>query len=182
MELGATVCLNKNPQCLLCPVAAHCLARQNGTQNLFPVNKAKQIFEQRHPGVNVCGVYSPPFAKLHDFDHAEIAARVRAAEPDILLVALGSPKQEKWIYMHHRELGVPCSIGIGASLDFIAGRFSRAPVWMQKSGLEWLYRLVREPRRLWRRYLLRDPKFALIVLRQLIGKRPAALGPGPASG
>jgi exopolysaccharide biosynthesis WecB/TagA/CpsF family protein len=82
----------------------------------------------------------------------EIIERVRAANPDILLVCFGCPKQEKWISRHHRELGVPVTIGAGATIDFLAGRMARAPVWMRRSGTEWLFRLAQEPRRLARRY------------------------------
>lgn len=113
----------------------------------------KERAERDNPGLVVCGIYAPPHAKLLELDNDAIAARVKEARPDILLVALGVPKQEKWIYMNQSLLGVPCSIGIGASLDFIAGKFSRAPVWAQKCGLEWLFRLMQEPRRLFSRYL-----------------------------
>jgi N-acetylglucosaminyldiphosphoundecaprenol N-acetyl-beta-D-mannosaminyltransferase len=130
------------------------------------LREAKARLEERHPGLQICGAYAPPYARLLELDHDEIAARIRTAQPDILLVALGAPKQEKWIYMHHRELGVPCSIGIGASLDFIAGKFSRAPVWMQKRGLEWLFRLGQEPRRLFKRYFDDFVFFALAVRRE----------------
>ncbi|NLB97085.1 MAG: WecB/TagA/CpsF family glycosyltransferase [Armatimonadetes bacterium] len=107
---------------------------------------------QRFPGLRISGVYSPPMADLESMDHATILRRVNAVRPDALLVAFGSPKQEKWIYRHRHSLEVPVAIGIGASLDFIAGSARRAPVWMQHAGAEWLWRLGNEPRRLWRRY------------------------------
>ena len=129
------------------------------------LNLAKDTLVARHPGLVVCGVYSPPYAKLLDLDHDEIARRIQEAKPDIVLVALGAPKQEKWIYMHYRKLGVPLCIGIGASLDFVAGKFSRAPVWMQKCGLEWTYRLMQEPKRLVHRYWL-DFRFFIRALRE----------------
>ena len=116
------------------------------------LNKAKGILETQHPGLEVCGCYAPPYAKLLELDNDTITERVKAARPDILLVALGAPKQEKWIYMNQRAMNVPCSIGIGASLDFVAGKFSRAPLWMQKCGLEWVFRLSQEPGRLFKRY------------------------------
>lgn len=92
---------------------------------------------------------------------------IRAARPDIVLVGLGAPKQELWIAEAAPRLRPAVLLGIGASLDFIAGTTKRAPAWMSASGLEWLYRLAKEPRRLWRRYLIRDPKFLLILLRAL---------------
>jgi len=137
-------------------LAAH--AAQRGHRLFFlgsnetVLSQAKARLEAEYPGLNICGVYAPPYARLLELDYADIAERIRAARPDILLVALGAPKQEKWIYMHHRDLGVPCSIGIGASLDFVAGKYSRAPVWMRRGGLEWVYRLIQEPRRLVSRY------------------------------
>jgi len=106
----------------------------------------------QHPTLNIVGHYAPPFATLLEMDHAEIARQVRAAQPDILLVSFGCPKQEKWIAMHYRALGVPVAIGVGATIDFLAGRVKRAPAWMRRSGTEWIYRLIQEPRRLYRRY------------------------------
>lgn len=105
-----------------------------------------------YPGAVLCGTLAPPRARLHEFDHTVIGARIREARPDILIVAFGCPKQEKWITMHYRSLGVPVSIGVGASLEMMVGRFQRAPRWMQVSGLEWLYRLLQEPGRLLHRY------------------------------
>jgi N-acetylglucosaminyldiphosphoundecaprenol N-acetyl-beta-D-mannosaminyltransferase len=91
--------------------------------------------------------------------------RVRAARPDLVFVALGAPKQELWISRAMDELRPAVAIGVGASLDFIAGRVKRSPAWMSRVGLEWTYRLAQEPRRLWYRYLVRGPRFAGIVWR-----------------
>ena len=142
---------------------------------------AKETLEARHPGLKVCGVYSPPYAKLLDLDHDEIARRIAEARPDIVLVALGAPKQEKWIYMHYRKLGVPLCIGIGASLDFVAGKFSRAPVWMRNCGLEWTCRLMQEPKRLVHRYWM-DFRFFIRALRaqkRMLGRTVAPLSAPP---
>jgi N-acetylglucosaminyldiphosphoundecaprenol N-acetyl-beta-D-mannosaminyltransferase len=95
-----------------------------------------------------------------------ILDEIKAAKPDILLVAFGNPKQEKWISMYAHELSVPICIGIGGTLDMIAGITKRAPVWMQRSGLEWLYRLAQEPRRLWKRYVLDLGYFGYFFVRQ----------------
>jgi N-acetylglucosaminyldiphosphoundecaprenol N-acetyl-beta-D-mannosaminyltransferase len=114
--------------------------------------EAAARLQTEHPTLKIVGHYAPPFAGLLEMDHAQIVQRVREARPDILLVSFGCPKQEKWIAMHHRTLGVPVAIGVGATLDFIAGRVKRAPAWMRRSGTEWLYRLAQEPRRLFRRY------------------------------
>ncbi|HWA10516.1 MAG TPA: WecB/TagA/CpsF family glycosyltransferase [Opitutaceae bacterium] len=105
-----------------------------------------------HPSLPAVEHYSPPFRPLAEMNNAEIVARVRAARPDIVLVCFGCPKQEKWIFRHHRELGAPVTIGAGGTIDFLAGRLRRAPPWMRRSGTEWLFRLAQEPRRLFRRY------------------------------
>ena len=107
---------------------------------------------KRLPGINIVGGYSPPFRGLADLDHAEICQRIQTARPDIVLVAFGCPKAEKWMAMNYRSLGVPLMIGVGGTLDFLAGRLKRAPLWMQRAGLEWAFRLAQEPRRLAGRY------------------------------
>jgi N-acetylglucosaminyldiphosphoundecaprenol N-acetyl-beta-D-mannosaminyltransferase len=105
-----------------------------------------------YPELLIAGHYSPPFNKLLEMDHDEIVKRIREARPDILFVSFGCPKQEKWIAMHYRELGVPLCAGVGATIDFLAGSVRRAPLWMRRHGLEWVFRLIQEPRRLYRRY------------------------------
>src|SRR5688500_3247458 len=112
------------------------------------VAKAKQ----QYPKLEFAGYYSPPFNKLLEMDHEEIRDRIMRAQPDLLFVGFGCPKQEKWINMHYRSLGVPVSIGVGGTIDFLAGRLARAPRWMQQSGTEWIFRLAQEPKRLLRRY------------------------------
>lgn len=112
---------------------------------------AARHLEER--GARIVGRLSPPVRPLEEFDHEAILAEIEKANPDILLVAFGSPKQEIWIHQHRDRLKVPVCIGIGGSLDFLAGAVPRAPAWMQHGGLEWAYRLGAEPRRLARRYL-----------------------------
>ena len=114
--------------------------------------RAAAMFAAQYPGVNICGIYAPPTATLEEMDNAEIVERVKAAKPDLLLVSFGNPKQEKWIWMNKKRLGVPVSIGIGGSLDMLLGDLKRAPRWMQKTGLEWAMRLAQEPKRLGPRY------------------------------
>jgi N-acetylglucosaminyldiphosphoundecaprenol N-acetyl-beta-D-mannosaminyltransferase len=108
--------------------------------------------QRNFPGVCIAGRYSPRFQPLEEMDHEDILSRIEAAKPDILLVAFGNPKQEKWIAMHRNRLRVPVCIGVGGSFEFLSGRLRRAPVWMQQSGLEWLYRTIQEPSRLAKRY------------------------------
>jgi len=127
--------------------------------------KAAEQLVREHPGLQIAGVLSPPYAPLLEMDPG-MAAKVSEAKPDILLVAFGNPKQEKWISMHAATLKVPVAMGVGGTLDFVAGATLRAPSWMQRSGLEWLYRLMREPRRLWRRYVSDLTNFAYFFGRQ----------------
>lgn len=134
------------------------------------------------PGLRICGTHSPPYGRVLAMDHDEMGRLVRAAAPDILLVGLGAPKQEKLIAMRAHEWGVPCSIGVGACIDFLAGRFPRAPAWMRRVGLEWTFRLLNEPRRLFRRYvgdfLFYFPTLAAELLRSR-GKPVDAAPPTP---
>ncbi len=125
----------------------------------------------RDMGVNVVGTFAPRIRLDGGADDtAETVRKIREARPDLLLVAFGAPKQEVWSHRYRTELGPVVTVGIGASLDFLAGRIRRAPRWVSRSGLEWLWRLVREPRRLWRRYLVQDPAFLRIVWRQFCAR------------
>jgi N-acetylglucosaminyldiphosphoundecaprenol N-acetyl-beta-D-mannosaminyltransferase len=129
---------------------------------------AAERLAERYPGIIIAGTDSPRI----DMDapassRAPVLGRVRAAKADLVLVALGAPKQELFIAEAGPELRPAVLLGIGAAVDFIAGTATRAPQWMSKAGLEWLFRLAQEPRRMWRRYLLRDPEFLFIVLRDL---------------
>lgn len=120
------------------------------------------------PGLILAGALSPAVDVDRDpMVDPEVIDRVRAARPDLVLVALGCPKQEIFIHSVSAALGPAVLLGIGASLDFWAGAATRAPAWVSAAGLEWLYRLAREPRRLWRRYLVRDPKFLIVLAREL---------------
>jgi N-acetylglucosaminyldiphosphoundecaprenol N-acetyl-beta-D-mannosaminyltransferase len=120
----------------------------------------------RFPGLKVAGTISPPFRQLTLEEDAAVVERINAAAPDILWVGLSTPKQERWMATHRDRLHVPVMVGVGAAFDMHAGRLAQAPNWMQASGLEWLYRLYREPRRLWRRYLRNNPRFVLAILRR----------------
>jgi N-acetylglucosaminyldiphosphoundecaprenol N-acetyl-beta-D-mannosaminyltransferase len=129
--------------------------------------EARRILEQQHPGLQVVGTHCPPygFETSPTLDREAVDA-VRSAKPDILFVGLGSPKQEKWIAAHIHECQATVSIGVGVSFSFVAGQVKRAPVWMQRVGLEWLHRCYSEPARLWKRYLLRGPAFLPLVVRE----------------
>lgn len=128
---------------------------------------AAKVLQDRHPGIQIAGCYCPPFGFEHDaVENHKIIELIKAAQPDILLVGLGSPKQEKWIARHYQEIRVPVCIGIGVTFEFIAGMVKRAPAWMQRSGLEWLWRLMMEPKRLWRRYLIQDMRYFFLLLKE----------------
>lgn len=114
---------------------------------------AARKLEEQFPGVQIAGRYSPAVATLDEMDHDDILRRVKAAKADVLLVAFGNPKQEQWIAMHRDRLHVSVAIGIGGTLDMIAGAVDRAPEWMQNTGLEWFFRMAQEPARLAPRYL-----------------------------
>jgi N-acetylglucosaminyldiphosphoundecaprenol N-acetyl-beta-D-mannosaminyltransferase len=124
---------------------------------------ALQRIQQDYPNAEICGRLSPPIAPLDQMANAEILKRIEEAKPDVLLVAFGNPKQEKWLAMHSHCLNVPVCIGVGASFDFFSRKQSRAPLWMQRLGMEWAFRLFSEPRRLGPRYL----NNALFLLRYL---------------
>jgi N-acetylglucosaminyldiphosphoundecaprenol N-acetyl-beta-D-mannosaminyltransferase len=115
--------------------------------------RAKEFLERKFPGVRIVGTYSPSEEEMERLDHSEILARIHAAKPAMLLVALGNPKQEKWIWMHRKRLGVPVAIGVGGTFEILVGDVRRAPQWIQRHGLEWAMRLVQEPGRLGPRYL-----------------------------
>lgn len=127
--------------------------------------------KNRFPGIQVVGMDSPPFRELTAEEDQGAVKRIRAARPDIVWVGIGSPRQERWMAEHVHRLDVPVLVGVGAAFDFLSGNKAQAPYWMQRSGLEWLFRLCNEPRRLWRRYL-QYPRFAVLALWELIFSRP----------
>lgn len=115
--------------------------------------RAAKLLEQRYPGVQIVGTIAPTQEEMAHADHTELIGIIRRAKPDILLVALGNPKQEKWIWLHRKRLGVPVTMGVGGSFEMLVGDMKRAPRWIQACGLEWAMRLIQEPSRLGPRYL-----------------------------
>lgn len=131
---------------------------------------AKQTLQKRHPGLNIVGTYCPPYGFESQPEELErINQTILKAAPDILFVGLGAPKQEYWIYKNYQQIGVPISVGIGVSFELVANMVQRAPQKMQQWGLEWLFRLVVEPGRLWKRYIMGNPQFIWLVLMQRLG-------------
>lgn len=119
---------------------------------------------KKYPGLNIVGTYSPPFGfEKNEQEMNKIKTQIQDVHPDILIVGLGCPKQEKFMYYNCKELGVPISFGLGASIDFEAGNIKRAPKWMSNHGLEWLYRFLKEPKRLFKRYFVDDLKIIRVA-------------------
>jgi N-acetylglucosaminyldiphosphoundecaprenol N-acetyl-beta-D-mannosaminyltransferase len=120
----------------------------------------------RFPGLQVAGTWSPPFRPLTAEEDQAIVERINRSRADLVWIGLSTPKQERWMAAHAGRLEAKALLGVGAAFDIHAGLLPQAPLWMQRSGLEWLYRLGREPRRLWRRYLRSNPRFAVEILRR----------------
>ncbi len=118
-----------------------------------------EVLQQRY-GIPVVGTYSPPFRPLTELEEDKIIAEIRTAAPDVLWIGLSTPKQERWMDEHRDKLRVPVMVGVGAAFDLHTGKVKQAPPWMRERGLEWLFRLMQEPQRLWRRYLIYGSKFA----------------------
>ncbi|GAB4407907.1 MAG: WecB/TagA/CpsF family glycosyltransferase [Anaerolineales bacterium] len=135
----------------------------------------KARLERRFPGVQIVGLESPPFEPLTPEQDREAVERINAANPDIVWVGMSTPKQDLWAAEHVGRLNAPVILAVGAAFDFVSGRKRQAPRWMRDSGLEWLFRLIQEPRRLWRRYLLYNPLFIWLLLGQALGLRKYTL-------
>lgn len=118
----------------------------------------------RFPGVNIVGTFSPPFRPLDAQEADRITAEINQSKPDIVWVGLGAPKQEYWMAQHWGSLRPAVLLGVGAAFDFHAGQLARAPQWVRRFGLEWLHRLLSEPRRLWRRYLVTNSLFTIYLV------------------
>ncbi len=128
------------------------------------------VLQERY-GVDVVGTHSPPFRPLTPEEDAAIVEHIHSVRPDVLWVGISTPKQERWMYEHRHVLDVPVLLGVGAAFDILSGRTKEAPLWMREHGLQWLHRLLSEPRRLWRRYLVGGSKFAWWVLQEELGIR-----------
>ena len=122
---------------------------------------------ERYHSIDIKYSFSPPFRPLSDEENIRIINEINSSGAHILFVGLGCPKQERWMAQHKGKISA-VMVGVGAAFDFYAGTKPQAPVWMQKRGLEWFYRLFQEPRRLWKRYLYHNPRFMLLVLNQIL--------------
>lgn len=131
----------------------------------------RETLERRFPGLNVVGTWTPPFRNLCAAEEAELSALLRVSQPHILWVGMSTPKQERFMAQYVHRLNVPLLVGVGAAFDFHTGRIRDCSTWMKHCGLQWLHRLVQEPRRLWRRYLRTNPVFIWHIVWQLTGLR-----------
>jgi N-acetylglucosaminyldiphosphoundecaprenol N-acetyl-beta-D-mannosaminyltransferase len=130
-----------------------------------------QSLEKSCPGIIIVGAHSPSFRPSTEEEDASVIENINLAAADVLWVGLGTPKQETWMREHRDKLRVPVMIGVGAAFDFLSHRKRQAPVWMQERGLEWLFRLLQEPQRLWKRYLVGGFEFVVLVALELLGLR-----------
>jgi N-acetylglucosaminyldiphosphoundecaprenol N-acetyl-beta-D-mannosaminyltransferase len=129
------------------------------------------LVEQQRHGIQIAGTYSPPFRPLNSAEENELKDLILQTKPDLLWVGLSTPKQERWMHQHRPTLDVPVMAGVGAAFDLNTGRLVQAPRWMREGGLEWLFRLLVEPRRLWRRYLVQGTRFVWNILLETMGLR-----------
>jgi N-acetylglucosaminyldiphosphoundecaprenol N-acetyl-beta-D-mannosaminyltransferase len=137
-----------------------------GGRNQGALVELTRALRLQHPGLKVVGGHAPPFRALSRAEEDAVVADINRARPDVVWVGIGVPKQEKWMARMRDRLDAPVLVGVGAAFDFHAGLIPQAPAWMQRAGLEWLFRLVQEPRRLWRRYLRYNPRFVTGFARQ----------------
>ena len=124
------------------------------------LNKLSKILEKRYPNVQVVGMYSPPFRPLTKEEDEEVIRMINESQADFVWIGLGAPKQERWMADHKGKVN-GLMVGVGAAFDYEAGNIERAPMWMQKANLEWLYRLLQEPKRLFKRYFYTNTKFVI---------------------
>jgi len=158
-------------------LAFFALANQRGYSCYF-LGDTDEVLEQltarlrsQFPGMRIAGTYSPPFRPLSSEENDEIIRRINATKPQVVWVCLGLPKQETWIFANRHKLDSPIVIAAGAAAKFVSGNVATAPAWIRQHGFEWLWRLVREPRRCWRRSMLYGPQFALLAILELSGLR-----------
>ena len=131
----------------------------------------KRALEARCPGIKVVGTYTPPFRPLSIQEHLNLVRQVNELKPDIIWVGLSTPKQERFMAEYISKFHCSLMLGVGAAFDLHTGRMTDSPRWVKRSGLQWAHRLLQEPRRLWKRYLINNPKFLVAITAQLLGLR-----------
>jgi N-acetylglucosaminyldiphosphoundecaprenol N-acetyl-beta-D-mannosaminyltransferase len=160
-------------------MARHCARAASNGQRLYLYGGRNQgalvqlalNLRQRYPGIRIVGGYSPPHRPLTPEERQVVIAEINSCRADVVWAGIGVPKQEKWMAEMREELESPVLVGVGAAFDFHAGLVAQAPASLQRLGLEWAFRLLQEPRRLWRRYLRYNPRFVVALVRQLVARR-----------
>jgi N-acetylglucosaminyldiphosphoundecaprenol N-acetyl-beta-D-mannosaminyltransferase len=162
------------------------LSAEHGYRNFYyggssgTPERLRDVLTRGHPKLRVVGTFSPPFRPLTCTEDEAIVQLINGAKPDIVWVGLSTPKQERWMAAHRSRLHAPVLVGVGAAFDFLSGQKPQAPKWMQRNGLEWLFRMASEPRRLGLRYLRNNPAFIYQATRQIVSKSRYAGPPGSA--
>jgi N-acetylglucosaminyldiphosphoundecaprenol N-acetyl-beta-D-mannosaminyltransferase len=146
----------------------------HGARDQATLVQLTERMRRRHPGIRIVGGYAPPAPTPVPDESDATVRRINEAEPDVVWVGLGAPRQEKWMARMRARLEAPVMCGVGAAFDFHAGRVAMAPGWMQRRGLEWLYRITQEPRRLLPRYVKTNPRFVVSFARQYLAERTRA--------
>ena len=131
----------------------------------------RDVLVATFPGIKIAGTFTPPFRSLTDTEFMELKTEVALLKPDLFWVGLSTPKQERFMAKYGRELDTSVMIGVGAAFDIHTGRLRDAPAWIKKWGLQWLHRLAQEPRRLWKRYLINNPRFLVNITLQFLGAK-----------
>lgn len=142
-----------------------------GGKNDEVLNKLKMNLEVKYPGIQIVGMYSPPFRPLTDEENSFVINEINTLKPDFVWVGIGAPKQEIWMHEHRDEITGTCMLGVGAAFDFLAGTLAKAPEWIENAGFEWLFRLLREPKRLWRRYIVGGIKYGWYSFLNIFDRR-----------
>lgn len=148
------------------------LSQKKGYSNYFYGSSESVLsnmvsrIKREYPNLRMNGYFSPPFRELSEIEKQKIAQDINNSKPDIVWVGLGYPKQEKWMHEFRNYLNYPVLIGVGAAFDFFSGNKKQAPIWMQNAGLEWLFRLIQEPGRLWKRYLINNTLFIILLIKE----------------
>ena len=152
------------------------ISEKNGYRNYLygsspnVLTKLREKLNKKYPCLIINGSFSPPFRQLTKDEDDKIVEDINSSNPDIVWVGLGSPKQDLWMHEHRQRINAPIMIGVGAAFDFLAGTKPQAPRWIQDNGFEWLFRLITEPNRLWRRYLINNSLFVFYVTLELISR------------
>ncbi len=152
------------------PIFAESVKRKNthyfyGGKDNEVLEKLRMNLERDYPGIKIVGMYSPPFRPLTKEEDDRICREINDLKPDFCWIGIGAPKQEMWMWEHQDKIHSTRMLGVGAGFNFFAGTLDKAPKWMEQAGIEWVYRLIKEPKRLWRRYILGGIKYVMLSIK-----------------